>query len=38
MAKAEKGEEAVDRMNETLMELFQSYSMHLLSFYKAIMG
>jgi hypothetical protein len=38
LAKAEKGEEAVERMDETLAELFRSYSMHLLSFYKAIMG
>jgi hypothetical protein len=34
--KAEKGEEAIIAMNEMLAELFQSYSMHIRSFYRAI--
>ncbi len=36
LAKAEKGDEAIDQMNATLAEIFKSYSMHLQSFYAAI--
>jgi hypothetical protein len=38
LTKAEKGEEGVDEMTKVIAELFQSYSMHLQSFYKAIMN
>lgn len=37
LAKSEKGDEAIEKMDATLAELFRSYSMHLISFYNAIL-
>jgi hypothetical protein len=38
LAKSEKGDEAIEKMDATLAELFRSYSMHLKSFYNAILN
>jgi hypothetical protein len=38
LTKAEKGEEGIENMTNCLAEIFQSYSMHLQSFYFATVG
>jgi len=36
LARAEKGDEAIEGMNEMLCEIMRSYSMHMRSYYKSI--
>jgi len=38
ITREEKGDEGVEEMTKVIAELFQSYSMHIQSFYKAIVN